>query len=175
MKNPSKESPGAMKFLSSRNAPRLELEIRTSSQEKRPLKHHLSSAASGECCANNSFNFGIQIGAGVTIIARDRFCRWHTSRPCELHRQIADDSTKHQLSDQNGGAGDLSGIGIGGARLDVSLEATKHDTVLYRASSCRRVRRTLLLSTIGGRKRGDVFQYHSWRESSQAVHYPKIG
>jgi hypothetical protein len=69
MKNPSKESPGAMKSLSSRSAPRLEWEIRTSSQQQRPLKHHLSSDASGECCANNSFNFGIQIGAGVTIMA----------------------------------------------------------------------------------------------------------
>src|SRR5258705_11761252 len=129
MKNPSKESPGAMKSLSSRSAPRLEWEIRTSSQQQRPLKHHLSSDASGECCANNSFNFGIQIGAGVTIIACHRFCRWHASRPCELHRQIADDSTKHQLSDQNGGAGDLPGIGISGGSLGVLLCSNEPNTI----------------------------------------------
>jgi hypothetical protein len=69
VKDPSKESPGGMKSLLNRKLPRLELAIRTSSQEQRPLKHHLSLAASGECCANNSLNFGIQIGASVTIMA----------------------------------------------------------------------------------------------------------
>ncbi len=148
------------------------------------VKHpefYLWPAASGECCANNSFNFGIQIAAGLIIIGCRRLCGRRASRPWELDREVADDLTKHQLSHQNGGAGDFPGIGIGRVRLDVSLEATprtgpnKHDTVLCRASSCRRVRRTLLLSTIGGRKRGDVFQHHSWRESSQAVYHPEIG
>jgi hypothetical protein len=41
---------------------------------------------------------------------------------CELHRQVADDSTKHELPDQNGSAGYLPGIGIGHDRLDLSLE-----------------------------------------------------
>ena len=39
-----------------------------------------------------------------------------------FHRQVADDSTKHELSDQNGSAGYLPGIGIGHDRLDLSLE-----------------------------------------------------
>ena len=115
--------------------------------------------------------------ADVTIIVRLRFWRWRVSRPCEFHRQIADDSTTHPLSDQNGSAGYRPDIGIGRAGLDVSLEATsttKHDPVLYRASSRRRVRGTLLLSTIGGRKRGVVFQHRPRRESSQAVHHPKV-
>ena len=39
-----------------------------------------------------------------------------------FHRQVADDSTKHELPDQNGRAGYLPGIGIGHDRLDLSLE-----------------------------------------------------
>jgi hypothetical protein len=53
-------------------------------------------------------------------------CPWvgdgYASQRCELHGQPADDSTKHELSDQNGSAGYLPGIGIGHDRLDLSLE-----------------------------------------------------
>jgi hypothetical protein len=95
-------------------------------------KYYLELAALGECCANNPFNFGIQNSAGVAIIACPRFCRGYVSRPCELHRQVADDSTKHELPDQNGGAGYLPGIGIGHDRLDLSLDdhfaPTDHST-----------------------------------------------
>jgi hypothetical protein len=56
---------------------------------------------------------------------------------CELHRQVADDSTKHELPDQNGSAGYLPGIGIGHDRLDLSLEdhfaPTDHFNATYRA------------------------------------------
>jgi hypothetical protein len=113
-----------VKSLLSREAGYLEPEMRTSSDQRWPLKDRLSLVAFGECCANNPINFGIQNGAGVTINVRLRFWRWRVSRPCELHRQIADDSKKHPLSDQNGSAGYWPDIGIGRAGLDVSLEAT---------------------------------------------------
>ena len=96
--------------------------MRTSSDQRRPLKYCLSLVAFGECCADNSRNFGIQNSAGVTIIMRPRFWSWRVSRPCELHRQIADDSTKHEIPDQDGGAGYLPGIVAGHARLDVSVD-----------------------------------------------------
>ena len=76
----------------------------------------------GECCANNPFKFGIQNSAGVPIIACPWVCSGYASRRSELHRQVADDSTKHELPDQNGSAGYLPGIGIGHDRLDLSLE-----------------------------------------------------
>ena len=44
------------------------------------------------------------------------------TRSCALHRQVADDSTKHELPDQNGSAGYLPDIGIGHDRLDLSLD-----------------------------------------------------
>jgi len=54
-----------------------------------------------------------------------------------FHRQVADDSTKHELSDQNGSAGYLPGIGIGHDRLDLSLEdhfaPRDHSSTTYRA------------------------------------------
>jgi len=55
-----------------------------------------------------------------------------------FHRQVADDSTKHELSDQNGSAGYLPGIGIGHDRLDLSLEdhfaPRDHFNATYRAT-----------------------------------------
>jgi hypothetical protein len=84
--------------------------------------YHLESAVFGECCANNPFKFGIQNNAGMPIIACPWVCRGYASRRCELHRQVADDSTKRELSDQNGSAGYLPGIGIGHDRLDLSLD-----------------------------------------------------
>jgi hypothetical protein len=94
-------------------------------------KYYLELAAFGECCANNPFNFGMQNSAGVAIIACPWVCRGCVSRSCALHRQVADDSTKHELSDQNGGAGYLPGIGIGHDRLDLSLEARRNMTPFY--------------------------------------------
>jgi hypothetical protein len=68
----------------------------------------------------------------VSIIA----CPWvgngYALQRCELHGQVADDSAKHELSDQNGSAGYLPGIGIGHDRLDLSIEdhfaPTDHST-----------------------------------------------
>jgi hypothetical protein len=109
-----------------------QMEKQTRSSRCGPLKYYLESAAFGECCADNPFNFGIQNSAGVAIIAYPWVCSGCVSRPCALHRQVADDSTKHELSDQNGGAGYLPGIGIGHDRLDLSLEdhfaPTDHST-----------------------------------------------
>jgi len=45
----------------------------------------------------------------------------------------------------------------------------------YRASSCRGSLKNFLLSTIGGRKCGNVFQYHSWRETPVGDSPPRIG
>ena len=110
---------------------------RTPSSRCTPLKYYLELVGFGECCANNPFKFGIQNIAGVPIIACHWVCRGYGARPCELHRQVADDSTKHELSDQNGSAGNLPGIGIGHDRLDLSLEdhfaPTDHFNATYRA------------------------------------------
>jgi hypothetical protein len=72
----------------------------------------------------------------VSIIA----CPWvgngYASQRCELHGQVADDSAKHELSDQNGSAGYLPGIGIGHDRLDLSigsLRANRPFNAKYRA------------------------------------------
>jgi hypothetical protein len=102
--------------------PHLELEKQTPWSQCSPLNYYLELAAFGECCANNPFNFGIQNSAGVPIIACPWVCGGHLSLSCELDLEIADDSTKHELSDQNGGAGYLPGIGIGHDRLDLSLD-----------------------------------------------------
>jgi hypothetical protein len=61
-----------VKSLLVQDAGYLEPEMRTSWDQRRPLKYRLSLVAFGECCANNPVNFGIQNSAGVAIIVRPR-------------------------------------------------------------------------------------------------------
>jgi hypothetical protein len=87
---------------------------------------HLSSAAFVECSARRRHNFGIQNSPGAIIIVlafrADTF-RSHLS----FIEGIADDTAKHQLSDQDGSAGCLPHIVIGRAGVDFLAHASSDE------------------------------------------------
>lgn len=99
----------------------LELERSCVGNNARSLKFHPQAAAFGECSTRDLVNFGIQNGADAIIIVSAPLAAVDWRLPCDLRQEIADASTKHNISHQNGGAGSLPIVAAGRACLDFPI------------------------------------------------------